>query len=269
MLVDVHSHLSFPQFDQDRDEIIQRMLEHNVGYLIDPGIDETTSRRAIALAKKHPFIRACVGLHPHEVREPLSNLIIDGLSSLLIDDVVVGVGEIGLDYHYPDYNAAAQQEAFRTMLRLARPHNLPVVIHSRDAWNDTLRILREERHPDLRGIMHCFSGDAAIAAECIELGLSISIPGTITYKKSILPDVVRAIDLRHILTETDAPYLSPVPFRGKRNEPSYVRFVTAAIAGCKQIPFEEAEKHIEANAFRLFSPGGSPQKSDEKAESAV
>ncbi len=252
MFVDVHSHLSFPEFDKDRSEVIRRMLDHGVGYLIDPGTDEASSRRAIALARQHTFIRACVGIHPHEVREPLTGTRFDALSSLVTDNEVVGIGEIGLDYHYPDCNPAAQQEAFRMMLRLARNNTLPVVIHSRDAWPDTLRILREERNPDLRGIMHCFSGDASIAAECIELGLSISIPGTITYKKSILPDVVRTIDLRHIVTETDAPYLSPVPFRGKRNEPSYVRYVTAAVAECKQMPVEKAAEAIESNAFRLF-----------------
>ncbi|MBO8093406.1 MAG: TatD family hydrolase [Prosthecochloris sp.] len=252
MFVDVHSHLSFPQFDDDRDDVIKRMLENGITYLIDPGTDALTSRKSIELADLHPFIKATVGLHPHEVTSMPENTVFDELQALLQSDNVVGVGEIGLDYHYPDINPQAQQEAFRTMLNMAMDHDLPVVIHSRDAWQDTLDILRQERRPNLRGIMHCFSGNSELATECIRLGLSISIPGTITYKKSQLPDVVRSIDMEHILTETDAPYLAPVPFRGKRNEPAYVRYVTAAIAELRQLPLEETAHIVSRNAIRLF-----------------
>ncbi|RNA64552.1 TatD family deoxyribonuclease [Prosthecochloris sp. ZM_2] len=252
MFVDVHCHLSFPQFDEDRDQVVQRMLDHDVHYLIDPGIDAPSSRKSIQLASGYPFMRATVGLHPHEVMNMPAPDLFDELESLVADPNVVGIGEIGLDYHYPDHNAKAQQEAFRIMLNMAEKHDLPVVIHSRDAWDDTLEILRDEHSSNLRGIMHCFSGTADHAAACIDLGLSISVPGIVTFRKSPLPDVIRTIGLEHLLTETDAPYLAPVPCRGKRNEPALVRYVTARIADIKQQSLETTAAAVAANARTLF-----------------
>ncbi|TLU85731.1 MAG: TatD family deoxyribonuclease [Chlorobium sp.] len=252
MFVDTHCHLSFPDFDQDRNEVVTRLIEEKVSILIDPGTDVTTSRKSIELAGRFDFIFANVGLHPHETNLLLDDSLFDELIRLAVSPKVVAIGEIGLDYHYPGIDPALQQDAFRRMLRIARSLDLPLVIHCRDAWEDMLAILDEEKHSGMRGAMHCFSGDAAIAEKCISLGFKLSIPGTVTYKKSQLPDVIRAVSLGDLLTETDAPYLSPVPYRGKRNEPAYVRFITQAIAEILDIPLEIAAEGIVRNTVELF-----------------
>jgi len=252
MFVDIHCHLSFPEFDQDRPEVIERLQKSMISLLIDPGTDVATSRKSIELARRFEFIYANVGLHPHEAKTPVIESVFEELAQLAQLPKVVAIGEIGLDYHYPDYNSSAQQEACREMLRLARSLDLPVVIHCRDAWADMLHLLSEENHSALRGVMHCFSGDTEIARACIRKGFKLSIPGTVTYKRSLLPEVIRGVSLDDLLTETDAPYLAPVPHRGKRNEPAYVRTVTEAIARIRQIPLEVAAAGIARNAVELF-----------------
>ncbi|MBL6956972.1 MAG: TatD family hydrolase [Chlorobium phaeobacteroides] len=252
MFVDVHCHLSFPEFDEDRPEVIRRLREQNISLLIDPGTNTETSRRSIELSAHHEFIYATVGLHPHEISTAFSPETFSLLEALTTEPKVVGIGEIGLDYHYPGYDAKTQQEAFRSMLRIAKKHDLPAVVHSRDAWEDTLRILKEEQSSNLRGIMHCFSGNMEHARQCILSGFKISIPGTLTYKKSSLPEVVGEVAIGDLLTETDAPYLPPVPFRGKRNEPSYVRIVTEKIAAIKELTVEKTAAIIKNNVFTLF-----------------
>ena len=252
MFVDAHCHLSFPEFDHDREKVIERLTEEQVTVLIDPGINVATSKKSIELANEYDFIFANVGLHPHEASAHVKESIFGELEALAKSPKVVGIGEIGLDYHYPDYNRQAQQDAFRQMLRVARTLDMAVVIHCRDAWEDMLQILTEESHSAMRGVMHCFSGDTAIAKECIRKGFKLSIPGTVTYKNSQLPEVIRNVSLADILTETDAPYLSPVPYRGKRNEPSFVPLVTANIALIRGIPILEAAKGIAQNTFDLF-----------------
>jgi TatD DNase family protein len=249
---DIHSHLSFPEFDADRSETIDRLREAGVGIVIDPGTDAVSSRRSIELAGKHDFIYANVGLHPNEVTRPFDQQLHDELAKLARSAKVVGIGEIGLDYHWPDHDRRLQADAFREMLRMACALDLPVVIHCRDAWQDMLNILSEERTSNLRGAMHCFSGDLEIARQCIGLGLKISIPGTVTYKKSLLPEVVAALDLDDLLSETDAPYLSPVPMRGRRNEPAYVAHTVRAIADLRREPFDEVARRLVDNAKSLF-----------------
>ena len=252
MFVDIHCHLSFPEFDQDRKEVIKRLTDEGVGLLIDPGVDVATSKKSIELAGNFDFIYANVGLHPHEATHPVEESVFEELLTLAHSPKVVAIGEIGLDYHYPDYNRSAQQGAFREMLKLARLLDMPVVIHCRDAWEDMLQILSEESHSAMRGVMHCFSGDTIIAEACIRLGFKLSIPGTVTYKRSLLPEVIRSVSLDDLLTETDAPYLAPVPWRGKRNEPGYVRIVTESIAGIREISLERAAEGIARNTVELF-----------------
>ncbi|MBN1928200.1 MAG: TatD family hydrolase [Chlorobiaceae bacterium] len=252
-LADIHCHLSFPEFDADRDQVIERLREAGVELLVDPGTCAESSRRSIALAGRYDFIFANVGLHPHEVTGPLSAEMYGELETLARAEKVVGIGEIGLDYHWPDHHPEAQREAFREMLRMAARLDLPVVIHCRDAWPDTLRILSEERTSALRGAMHCFSGDLDLARRCIALGLKLSIPGVVTYKKSILPEVVANVSLDDLLSETDAPYLAPVPMRGKRNEPAFVAHTVQKIADLRPESFEEVTEAIFSNAKRLFN----------------
>lgn len=252
-LADIHCHLSFPEFDADRPEVIERLREAGVELLIDPGTCAESSRRSIELARQHNFIHANVGLHPSELTTPLKAEEYDELEALALSEKVVGIGEIGLDYHWPDHHPEAQQEAFREMLRMARRLDLPVVIHCRDAWPDMLRILSEERSSGLRGAMHCFSGDLEMARRCIELGLKLSIPGIVTYKKSTLPEVVAAVELEHLLSETDAPYLAPVPKRGKRNEPAFVEHTIRKIGDLRPEAFEQVAQTLFNNAKKLFA----------------
>jgi TatD DNase family protein len=249
---DIHCHLSFPEFDLDRVRLIDDLRAAGVQYVIDPGTGIETNRRSIELASRYDFIYSNVGLHPHEVKTPVSPELLDELATQAHSAKVVGVGEIGLDYHWPDHEPAHQQAAFREMLRMAKRLDLPVVIHCRDAWPDMLRILSEERSSALRGAMHCFSGDLDMARRCIALGLKISIPGTITYKKSPLPEVVASVGLDDLLSETDAPYLAPVPKRGKRNEPAFVVHTVRKIADHRPEPFEEVTAALVRNAATLF-----------------
>ncbi|ABL64761.1 TatD family hydrolase [Chlorobium phaeobacteroides] len=252
MFIDAHCHLSFPEFDQDRSEVIERLNAGGISLLIDPGTNSDTSRKAIELASSHTFIYANVGLHPHEVTDTVNDSLINDLALLARSPKVVGIGEIGLDYHYPGYNRTAQMDAFRRMLNLAKMLDLPAVIHCRDAWDDMLRILDDEKHSSLRGVMHCFSGDTALAGECLRRGFKLSIPGTVTYKRSLLPEVIDSVSLHDLLTETDAPYLAPIPHRGKRNEPAFVQLVTQTIASIKNIPLDDAADAIESTARQLF-----------------
>jgi TatD DNase family protein len=252
MYFDIHCHLSFPQFDADRDEVIVRLKEAGVDMVIDPGTDTASSRRSVELAAKHEFIYSNVGLHPGEVKTALDAALFDELSMLARADKVVGIGEIGLDYHWAGYDRELQTDAFREMLRMSIDLDLPVVIHCRDAWPDMLRILSEERSSSLRGAMHCFSGDLDIARQCIGHGLKISIPGTITYKKSPLPEIVADLALGNLLSETDAPYLAPVPMRGKRNEPAFIVRTVAAIAAARQESVEKVAEALGDNARDLF-----------------
>lgn len=252
VFTDIHCHLSFPEFDLDRDRVIGDLRAAGVRYVIDPGTGLETNRRSIALASQHDFIYSNVGLHPHETNAPLAPELFDELATQARSAKVVGIGEIGLDYHWPDHDPANQEAAFREMLRMAVSLDLPVVIHCRDAWPDMLRILAEERSSALRGAMHCFSGDLDLARRCISLGLKISIPGTITYKKSPLPEVVASVSLGDLLSETDAPYLAPVPKRGKRNEPAFVVHTVRKIADHRPEPFEAVTEALVRNARTLF-----------------
>lgn len=245
MFTDAHAHLSFPQFDEDRADIIKRLQESRVSVLINPGTDVQTSEGAIAIAQALPFVYANVGLHPGDVNHFDMNDL-EKLESLSYREKVVAIGEIGLDYHYPDHNKSIQETCFREMLRLAKRRDLPVVIHTRDAWADTFRILEEEKSSNLRGMMHCFSGGIDEAKRSLKLGFKISIPGVVTFKKSTLPDVVAALALDDLLTETDCPWLAPTPHRGKRNEPAFVVEVAKKIAEVKGI-------HVEEVAYTVYN----------------
>lgn len=253
MFIDAHCHLSFPEFDNDRKDVIQRLADNEISLLIDPGTNLFTSKRSIALSSHHSFIFSTVGIHPHDAGKTFDEATASGIEQLAESPRVVGIGETGLDYHYEGYDREKQISAFRAMLQIAKTMDIPVVIHSRDAWDDTLSILKDEKSSNLRGMMHCFSGNAELARECIRLGFKISIPGTITYRKSSLPDVVMETAIGDLLTETDAPWLAPVPFRGKRNEPAHVRIITEQIAYIKELPLDRAAAIISGTAHDLFS----------------
>ncbi|KER09985.1 MAG: hydrolase TatD [[Candidatus Thermochlorobacteriaceae] bacterium GBChlB] len=252
MFVDIHAHLSFADYDADRSDVVARLKEQRVSLVVNPGTNVQTSRDAIALAEQYEFVYANVGLHPNDVHQ-ITDDDFHTLDALLAHQKVVAVGEIGLDYHYPDANIPKQHQCFREMLRLAKRHDLPVVIHTREAWDDTFKIMQEESSSNLRGAMHCFSGGVEEAKKCLALGFKISIPGIITFKKSTLPDVVAALDIEDLLTETDCPYLAPAPHRGKRNEPSFVVEVAKKIAAVKGLAIETVAETVHQSAAELFA----------------
>ncbi len=250
MLFDTHVHLNDPIYD-DFTTVINDAKNNNVNKMLVVGYDLESSKRAIDLAKKYSFIYAAIGIHPSEAnkdyKKDLKQL------EILITDKVVAIGEIGLDYHYDDINKENQKDLFIKQLELAKKYNLPISIHSRDACNDTYTILKEYQNCFNKGIMHCYAYSLEMAHEFIKLGLSLGIGGVVTYKNAKeLKRVVENINLKHIVLETDAPYLTPTPFRGKRNEPRYVEYVAKEIAILKNINVKEIEKQTFINACELL-----------------
>ncbi|MFA5063030.1 MAG: TatD family hydrolase [Candidatus Omnitrophota bacterium] len=251
MLVDTHCHLDFPEYDQDRDEVISRAKEQGVGYIIDIGSSLEGSRRALELAQKYESIYATAGIHPHEA-DSFTLEVEKEIRSLAKDKKVVGIGEIGLDYFKNFSKPANQLPLFTRMLKVAKDFNLPIVIHTREAQADTLKILREVM--PIKAVIHCFSGDENFLNECLDLGFLISFACNVTYKKAEnLRGIIKLASLDRLLLETDAPYLSPEGFRGKRNEPVQVRLLAEFIAKLKGIRLEEVAKITTENARRLFN----------------
>ncbi len=252
-VIDSHAHLDLPEFTGDRDAVIQRASAAGVERIITVGIGIPECRRAMELSRKYSFVFASIGMHPHNARN-LDLQALDFLEANAADDRVVALGEMGLDYFRNLSPRDDQERCFRAQLDIARSKKLPVVIHDRDAHGQTLAVLREERAGEAGGVIHCFSGDAAMAFACIDMGFFISIPGTVTFKNArTLHDVVRRVPLEHLLIETDCPFLAPVPFRGKRNEPAYVRYVAGRIAEIKNEPVETVARMTTANTRKLFS----------------
>lgn len=260
MLIDTHAHLEMREFNDDREDVIRRAREAGVEYIVTIGTTVESSRDAVLLAEKYDFIYAAVGIHPHEVKDILHPAY-EMLRHLAKHKKVVAYGEVGLDYHYEHSPRTDQKRKFRDMLREARELDLPVIVHDRDAHEDTLRILSEEWSPDLGGVMHCFSGDLGMARKLIEMGFSLSIAGPVTFPKAeSLREVVRQVPIEHLLIETDSPYLAPQPVRGKRNEPAYVRHTAEAIAAIKGLSFDDVCRITSYNAMQLFGIGEVPEQ---------
>jgi len=253
MLIDTHAHLSLPQFDKDRTEVIKRARDAGIKHIITVGTDSDDCRKAVALAQEHDFISAAVGIHPHDAKT-INAETYSLLRELAADDNVVAIGEIGLDFYRNLSSQEIQVQHFREQLWLAREVSLPVIIHDRDAHQKVLQILQEEKAETMGGVIHCFSGDWEMAKACLDLGFYISIPGTITFKKSdAYHKLVRDLPLDRMLVETDCPFLAPYPFRGKRNEPAYVQYVAETVARIKRIAQEELAKITTQNAQKLFN----------------
>ena len=257
MLIDSHVHLDDPRYTSDWEEMFARAQEAGVEAFITIGCDLASSRAAVDLADKHPMVYATVGVHPHEVRH-IEDLWYQELKDLAQHPKVVGYGEIGLDFHYDHSPRDLQRACFREQIQLARELHLPIVIHTREAQEDTITILQEEHAPEVGGVFHCFSGDAQLAKDALDLGFYVSFSGIITFKTAgMLRDIVQTIPDERLLIETDAPYLTPVPFRGKRNESAYVKMVAEKIAEIKEGTTPSAYEHIAnvttANAQTLFN----------------
>lgn len=252
LLVDTHAHLNDGRFRQDLPAVLQRATAAGVRAIINVGFNLDSSRGGVKLAGRHAQVHAAVGFHPHEAKD-FSPTALAELRSIATSEKVVAIGEIGLDFYHNHSPAAAQRTAFVGQLRLARELNLPVIIHDRDAHRDVLTILLEEGLPAAGGVMHCFSGDTAFAEQCLEIGLYLSLAGPVTFKQAeILAEVARQVPSDRLLVETDAPYLAPVPFRGKRNEPAYVSFIVQRIAGLRAEKPETVARVTSENARRLF-----------------
>lgn len=268
MYIDTHSHVTFEQFDDDREEVLKRALDSGVEHIIAIGAGagvEEGNRAAIELARSHDYVSATVGIHPHDAsRFGPKELRI--LKELAEDPAVVAWGEIGLDFHYDKASRGDQRAAFTAQLKAARELELPVIIHSRDAPLSTLEIMKinfKEGWKRLSGVMHCYSGDVELAKEYVNLGFLISIPGVITFKNaSTLRRVVEELPVEVMVIETDCPFLTPVPYRGKRNEPAYVKYVAEQIARLKGLTPEDVGRITTLNArdlFRLRGAGRSPK----------
>ena len=256
MLIDSHVHLDDPRYDSDRIDMFARAQDAGVEAFITIGCDLATSRAAVDLADQHPSIYATVGVHPHEVKH-IEDSWYQELAELAKHPKVVGYGEIGLDFHYDHSPRDVQCQRFREQIQLARELQLPIVIHTREAQEDTITILCEEHASEVGGVIHCFSGDAWLATQALKQEFYISFSGIITFPKaSALRDIVPTIPDDRLLIETDAPYLTPVPFRGKRNESAYVKNVAEKIAEIRGEGTVSDYEHIAclttANARCLF-----------------
>jgi TatD DNase family protein len=250
-MIDAHAHLDFDDYAKDRAAVLTRARSAGVAAIVTIGIDLLTSRLAIDIAAAEPDVYATVGIHPHDVAAAPDDAIAR-LNALLAMPKVVAVGEIGLDFYRDRSPREAQERWFRAQVRLALDADRPIVIHDRDAHARVLAILREEGGP-YRGMFHCFSGDARIAEEVLALGFDLSFTGAITYPASDRArEVVRLAPWDRLHVETDCPFLTPVPHRGKRNEPAYVAQVVRAIAAIKGVTEAEAGARTEANTRRLF-----------------
>jgi TatD DNase family protein len=252
MLFDTHVHLNADQFNDDLDEVIQRALDHNVKNMVVVGFDRPTITRAMELVEKYPFLYAAVGWHPVDAID-MTEGDLKWIEELSIHPKVVAIGEMGLDYHWDKSPKEIQMEVFRKQIRLAKRVKLPIVIHNREATGDIVEILKEEKASEVGGIMHCFSGSLEVAKECIDMNFYISLGGPVTFKNAKKPkEVAKEIPLERLLIETDCPYLAPHPYRGKRNEPSYVSLVAKEIAELKGITYEEVVHKTYDNARHLF-----------------
>jgi TatD DNase family protein len=251
-LFDTHAHLHFPEFASDLDATLARARAAGVHRIVTIGTDGETSRAAVAVAERDPEVWASVGLHPHDAAAGDDALFAE-LERLAASPRVVALGEMGLDFFRDLSPRPAQAAALRRQLALARRLGKPAVIHCRDAHEETLTILAEERVSEVGGIMHCFSGDVGIARRCLDLGLLISLAGPVTYPNArALPEVARFVPADRLVVETDCPFLPPQPYRGKRNEPAYLVITAARVADLRRESLDALGAQMADNAARLF-----------------
>ena len=257
MFVDSHCHLEFDQLYADHEGVMARARAAGVGIVTTIGISKPHFAKTIELAERTADVYFCLGVHPHEAEKENEDITVDELVALAQHPKMIGIGETGLDYFYMHAPREAQQRVFRTHIRAAIQTGLPLVIHTRDAEDDTIRILHEERagnEDKLRGILHCFSSNRAMADYGLEIGFTISVSGMLTFNKSEnIREIVRDVPLDRLLIETDSPFLAPVPKRGKPCEPAYVVHTAKCLADLKGVPLSEIERITTENFFTLFN----------------
>ena len=251
MLIDSHAHLEMSEFDHDRRDVIKRAISAGVEYIITVGTNPQLSQKAISLAAEFDNVFATVGIHPHDAATA-DEKILSQMKELARQPKVVAYGEIGLDFFRNISPRQKQIEVFSHQMEIAHELNLPIIIHDREAHEQVLRMVEESgiQH----GVFHCFSGDAEMAKKCVDLGFYISIPGTVTFDKAKkIVEVVKNVPLEYLLLETDCPYLTPVPYRGKRNEPSFIVHTAKKVAQIKSLPWQDVAHAATANTKKLFS----------------
>ncbi len=258
MIIDTHAHIDVSDFDEDREAVIERARENGVQYMVNIGCDIESSYRSMELAEQHDFIYATAGIHPHDVKS-INGDTYAHLRQLLLHPKVIALGEIGLDF-FKNYSPQdVQRTHFRNQIQLAREMNKPIIIHSRDAKEDIIAILSEfyPNNPNAQsGIFHCFSGDQELADKALEMGFYISFSGSVTFKKAeALREVAKTIPADRLFAETDCPYLTPVPHRGKRNEPAYVNFTAEKLAEIRGLKIDDVQRTMALNFFELFGIG--------------
>ena len=252
MLADSHAHIDDERFDADRAEVVARASAAGVSLIVNIGADMPSSARSVALAEQYPGVYAAVGMHPHDAKDMQESDYLQ-LERWTTHPKVVAIGEIGLDYHYDLSPRPIQQEVLLRQLDLARKTGKPFIIHEREAHADMLDTIRQAAQ-GLSGVFHCFSGSVETAREYLKMGFYISVAGPVTFPKSLkTKEVAKAVPLDRLLVETDSPYLTPQPYRGKRNEPAYVRLVATEIANLRNISLEELAAATTANTKRLFN----------------
>lgn len=250
MLFDTHAHLDDEKYAQDRDEIIKYIKDEGVSLVVNVGADMESSHTTLDLAKEHDFIYASVGVHPYDAPY-LTETDINVLKDMAKHKKVVAIGEIGLDYHFPDTDKEGQKRGFKRQIELAKELNLPYIVHDRDSHQDCYDIIKESGY--FRGVMHCFSGSCEFAKLMLNLGFYISFAGTVTFKnaKKVIK-AAKTVPLERLLIETDSPYLAPVPYRGERNNPANVKKTLEAIAEIKGVSADILEKITMENGKRFF-----------------
>ncbi|AJK89881.1 TatD family deoxyribonuclease [Lysinibacillus fusiformis] len=252
MFIDTHVHLNADQYEEDLQDVINRALEAKVEKMVVIGFDRKTIERTMELIEQYDFVYGVIGWHPVDAID-CTQEDLEWIEELAAHPKIVGIGETGLDYYWDKSPKDVQQALFRKQIQLAQKIDLPIIIHNRDATGDVVNILREENAASVGGVMHCFSGSVETARECIAMNFMISLGGPVTFKNARLPkEVATDIPLEHLMIETDAPYLAPHPYRGKRNEPAFVPLVAEEIARLKGLTIEEIAQATTDNAKKFF-----------------
>jgi TatD DNase family protein len=252
MLIDSHAHLEMPEFRKDLNEVVQRAKDSGIDYIFTVGTEKKDWKRALEIANSYPSIYAVLGVHPHNAKE-IDEQTYPVLREHCRNNKVKAYGEIGLDFYRNLSPREVQLKRFREQIGLARELHLPIVIHDREAHRETVEILKSEKAEECGGIIHCFSGDDEMARACLDMGFYISIPGSITFRNAErFREIVKKLPLESLLVETDAPFITPEPFRGKRNEPSYVQYTARKVAEVKGVSFERVAEVTSENALRIY-----------------
>lgn len=251
-MIDTHAHIDLENYEGKIDDVIAKAQQNGVFQVVVPSVNSKSFKNIINLIEKHDSLYGALGVHPEDL-EGFGGQVIEEIAELSKHPKIVAIGEIGLDYYWDKSNIEGQKEAFRMQIELAKRVKKPVLVHDRDAHEDTFKILKETNAAEVGVVMHCFSGSVEFAKECVKEGFYIALGGVTTFKNAKkAKEVAKTVPLDRLLLETDSPYMTPVPFRGKENEPAYVKYVAEEIANLRGITLEEVDIATTENAHRLF-----------------